>query len=430
MNERTLKLIDEKLTELHTSLVGKPLQILDIFNNFFGEDRVDMQVNYLHDPDGFKERIMTTPIDLHVDLDRVLGEQDYAKYEGCPITSLPDDVVEKILSESSLDIMRNKIGVYLFNNIFILVHFPHVRITNEHDKYIDISHLWARMVIDYNGLLIGTFGLNRSEYSITHLNSNYMHSHVSGIPMSNFSTFKIPCLGSGPIRNTISSLNDNYDEDIWNMFCLELSKYVSVESVAGVPYNYLERVGTDDMYNDKFITYFAPGSYGNTIKHTKFQEFVRHFINLKKLKFNYVNCSYSIGMSFTEYIILISNEFIKWYNDQFNRGHLTNSFWGLISDGILCRCIISNGKIYQDKTTDSMQRYSQYIGKRVCTFKGEEITLNITESEDVNERNTSVILNIQTSLYILMIILRTLNYRYGRDKMRQGDTYDKKVWYL
>ena len=52
------------------------------------------------------------------------------------------------------------------------------------------------------------------------------------------------------------------------------------------------------------------------------KEFVKYFINLKKLKFNYVNGSFSIGMSFIEFIVLISNEFIKWYNDRFNKGEV------------------------------------------------------------------------------------------------------------
>ena len=43
------------------------------------------------------------------------------------------------------------------------------------------------------------------------------------------------------------------------------------------------------------------------------REFITHLIHSKKLKYNYNSKSYSIGMSFTEFIITISNEFIKWY---------------------------------------------------------------------------------------------------------------------
>ena len=160
-------------------------------------------------------------------------------------------------------------------------------------------------------------------------------SHIGSIPTNDFRCFQYPCTGSGPINGTISTLNRNYDEDMWNMFCLELSKYVTVESIAGHPYHYLEKLGTNNMENgvDRFIT------------SDKFNELVRHFINSKKLKFNYVNGSYSIGMSFIEFIVLISNEFIKWYNDQFNKEELTAKFANLKRHGILKECVIDKGRI-------------------------------------------------------------------------------------
>jgi hypothetical protein len=104
------------------------------------------------------------------------------------------------------------------------------------------------------------------------------------------------------------------------MFCLELSKYVTVESVAGGPYHRLERLGTNNMEAgiDRFITYLSPSHHESVLAPSNLREFVKYFINSKKLKFNYVNGSFSIGMSFTEFIVLISNELIKWYNDQFN----------------------------------------------------------------------------------------------------------------
>ena len=69
----------------------------------------------------------------------------------------------------------NKIANSNFNNISILVHFPHVRVTNEHDKYVDINHLWAKIKIMPNGTMNGICALNRSEYQAVHFMSGYMH---------------------------------------------------------------------------------------------------------------------------------------------------------------------------------------------------------------------------------------------------------------
>ena len=258
-------------------------------------------------------------------------------------------------------------------------------------------------------------------------------SHIRCIPTNDFTQFQNPCTGSGPINGTISALNRDYDEDMWNMFCLELSKYVTVESVAGTPYHYLERLGTNGMEVgvDRFITYLSPNYYRIVITPDKFKEFVRYFINSKKLKFNYVNGSYSIGMSLIEFIVLISNEFIKWYNDQFNEGKLTVKFADLKRHGILRECIIDNGKIYYDGGRNNVNSYAQYIGKKVCIFKGKEITVDITDIAEVRNENKSIILDTQTALYILTTILKVLNYRYGRNKAtHEGNQLGTEVRYL
>lgn len=423
MSGETIKLIEEKIEELYNSLMDKPLQVLGIFNDFFGEDKVDMQ-GYLS-LDKFKSWMNIKPLYTYIPNDDIvsMNRNDWNMYKTQVITDLPEDQVEKVVNVLTNTTVKKRIGNDKFNDMFILVHFPHVRVTNEHGKFVDINHLWAKVKVMYNGTMNGGFTLNRSEYTLLHIRSHYMHSHVSSIPTNDFTQFQNPCTGSGPINGTISALNMDYDEDTWNMFCLELSKYVTVESVAGVPYNYLEGLGTNDMEVgiDRFITYLSPNPYKSVITSNKLKEFVRYFINSKKLKFNYVNGSYSIGMSLIEFIVLISNEFIKWYNDQFNKEELTTKFADLKRHGILRECIIGNGKIYYDGDRSNINSYAQYIGKKVCVFKGKEITVDITDIVEVSDENKSIILNAQTALYILTTILKVLNYRYGRNKATHED---------
>lgn len=424
MSGETIKLIDEKIEELYNSLMDKPLRVLGIFNDFFGEDKVDMQGYWSLDK--FKSWMNIEPLSTYIPYggDYVsMNRNDWSMYKAQAITDLPEDQVEKVVNVLTNTTVKNEIGNAKFNNIFILVHFPHVRVTNEHDRFVDINHLWAKVKVMYNGTLNGGFTLNRSEYTMLHISSRYMHSHISSIPTNDFTQFQNPCTGSGPINGTISVLNRYYDEDMWNMFCLELSKYVTVESIAGRPYRYLEKLGTDgmEMGIDRFITYLSPGYYGDVLDSDEFKEFVKDFINLKKLKFNYVNGSYSIGMSLIEFIVLISNEFIKWYNDQFNKEKLTARFTELKRRGILKECIIDNGKIYYDGGRNNVNNYAQYIGKKVCVFKGKEITVNITDIAEVRNENKSIILDTQAALYILTTILKVLNYRYGRSKATHED---------
>lgn len=433
MSGETIKLIEEKIEELYNSLMDKPLRVLGIFNDFFGEDKVDMQGYWSLDK--FKSWMNIEPLSTYIPDGNIvsMNMNDWSMYKTWSITDLPGDQVEKVVNVLTNTTVKERIGNAKFNGIFILVHFPHVRVTNEHDRFVDINHLWAKVKVSYNGTLNGGFTLNRSEYTLLHIRSHYMHSHISSIPTGDFTKFQNPCTGRGPINGTISALNRDYDEDMWNMFCLELSKYVTVESVAGVPYNYLEKLGTNDMEVgvDRFITYLSPSYYESVITPNKFREFVRYFISSKKLKFNYVNGSYSIGMSLIEFIVLISNEFIKWYNDQFNKEELTTKFADLKSHGILGECIIDNGKIYYDKGGNNVNTYAQYIGKKVCMFKGREVTIDITDIAEVRNENKSIILNTQTALYILTTILKVLNYRYGRNKAtHESNQLGTEVRYL
>lgn len=433
MSGETIKLIEGKIEELYNSLMDKPLRVLGIFNDFFGEDKVDMQGYWSSDE--FKSWMNMEPLSTYIPDGSIVSmdTNDWSRYKTRSITDLPGDWAEKVVNVLTSVAVKERIGNAKFNNIFILVHFPHVRVTNENNKFVDINHLWAKIKVMYNGTLNGGFTLNRSEYTLLHIRSNYMHSHVSSIPKSDFTRFQSSCTGTGPINGTISALNRDYDEDIWNMFCLELSKYVTVESVAGVPYHYLEGLGTENMEVgiDRFITYLSPNYYRDDIPSDKFKEFVRYFINSKKLKFNYVNGSYSIGMSLIEFIVLISNEFIKWYNDQFNKKELTVEFADLKRHGILKECIISNGKIYYDRDRNNVNSYAQYVGKKVCMFKGREITVDITDIVEVRNENKSIILDAQTALYILTTILKVLNYRYGRNKAtHEGNQLGTEVRYL
>lgn len=433
MSGETIKLIEEKIEELYNSLMDKPLRVLGIFNDFFGEDKVDMQGYWSLDK--FKSWMNIEPLSTYIPNGNIvsMNMNGWSMYKTWPIADLPGDQVEKVVNVLTNTTVKERIGNAKFNGIFILVHFPHVRVTNEHDRFVDINHLWAKVKVSYNGTLNGGFTLNRSEYTLLHIRSHYMHSHISSIPTGDFTQFQNPCTGRGPINGTISALNRDYDEDMWNMFCLELSKYVTVESIAGVPYSYLEKLGTNDMEVgvDRFITYLSPNYYESVITPDKFREFVRYFISSKKLKFNYVNGSYSIGMSLIEFIVLISNEFIKWYNDQFNKEELTAKFADLKRHDILRECIIDNGKIYYDRGRNNVNNYAQYIGKKVCVFKGREITVDITDIAEVRNENKSIILNTQTALYILNIILKVLNYRYGRNKAtHESNQLGTEVRYL
>jgi hypothetical protein len=238
-----------------------------------------------------------------------------------------------------------------------------------------------------------------------------MHSHVSHINFNDFTEFQYVCTGSGPINTTIANLNRGFDEDLWNLFCLELSKFVEVESVAGVPYHRLENIGIlHHIYGEDFNMVHSI-TFDLTAK-TMLLDFTAHFLKSNKLRFNFRNGNFSIGMSYIEYMLLVSNEFISWYNKKHKEGKYTYDSNILKSKWIIRNCIIANGKIYNDSNYNTND-YLRNEGKLVCVFKGKEYRLVI--SNIITTNNSSTIINPSIAMFILTKALNILNYKYGKE---------------
>ena len=427
MNE----LIESKIGELYSLLMDKPNQVLAIFNDFFGEDKVDMQG--FMSVDELKSWLSVTPISNYASRESLdMSMEDYDTYSSQSLTDLRGEVLDLVLDQLCSREIVDYIGDTRFSSGFILVHFPHVRITNEYNRFVDINHLYAKVKVLHNGSMNGYFSLNRAEYTYLHISSGYMHSHVRTIPTSDFTKFQTPCTGTGPINDTISNLSNEFDSDIWRLFCLELSKYVEVESIAGTPYHRLENLGTSNMgTGENVFRVVNQLRYEDSIKEM-IKEFVPYFIKQGKLKFNYANGSYSIGMSFTEYILVISNEFIDWYNKKFNNKEWKYTFDALKRSDVLKEGIIANNKIYYENSRRNVNSYAAYNGQRMCTFKGKDVLINIVDINEVKEDNKSIILNTNIALYILSKILRVINYRYGKAEQRdqEGNRISEKVRYF
>lgn len=417
--------IEVQLHSIYDELMEKPNRIREIFEDFYDADRVDMQGFFTYEE--FKEKLNSVPLGEYFipDCPEVTGLD---KVNSSMVSALWGEgaYTETLFSDSAitmvfLPLIKSSVGNKWFNEIFVLVHFPHVRITNEYDRFIDITHLWAKVGFNWEGKGKGYFGLNRSEYPIIQFRSNYMHSHVRAIPTNNFTYFASPCTGSGPINSTMSTLFVDFDEAIWQLFCLELDRYVRVESIAGIPYHKLENIGAKQLgagtnhFSMKTLFGDCPVT---DFWNNKSERFIKHLLESKVLSFNYQNNQYGLAMSWIEFIVTINNSFIEWYNKEYNEGTVTENYDRLISENIIKEAIIQDGKVYyaQNRRNINSADVSRYIGEKICTFKGRDITLNITgitSSKDTD--NKAVVLNLQYAELILGGILRFLNYSYGRE---------------
>lgn len=387
--------VKEKINSMYATILEKPNILYSIFCDFFGEDLVDMQV---------------------------ISLEEYTNY------------VQRYYTENNILECTDILGINnISRRLFILVRFPEVRVTNEHDKFIDIWELYAEIGFTYEGKSVGYFGLNRAEYDVFQFSNNYLHSHVNGISKNNLTYFSNPCLGEGPIKNTLAQLVIDFDELRWQLFCLELSKYVQVESLNGGPYNRLEDLGSNTMYANEtnWRTAFHDRislSY-NSLSITEIEEFTVWMLKRGKLKFDYMN-SYGISMSFLQWLVFISNEFIEWYNIKFTEGEVTYTYLELLNTKVLQRGIINNNKIYYDNRNSDIN-LNQYIGKKICTFKGQEITLSIRDINISNEDNFSNFLNANIAEHIYRYILETINYEYRKNNTEtQTSGVSKKTIFI
>ena len=318
-------------------------------------------------------------------------------------------IVKALLSNSFTEHLKDKYTGY------ILVHFPRTVVTNEYDKSTVVKHLYVKVPITANGVENGLFTMNRSEYTVAELYSNYMHSHASTIPTSNFKDFVNCCLGSGPLNHTQSVLSTGFDGDRWNIFCLELSKYVEVESVAGTPYHRLENINFSSSKIPDFgrLSNFRRLNLG--LLTPVIREFLSYYLDNNNLTFSFRNGVYSIGMPFIEYLIHISNSFIEWVNSQPALESVKSSFGVILDD-----YVVRNGELYQISRGRrlTLETYRQYVGREVCTFKGKPVTITITDLNTLDSTNQSnaKLINPVFASYFLNKILITINYRYGRNQ--------------
>lgn len=419
------EIIDKALTTLHENVMEMPNRVLEIFNNFYGEERVDMQ--------GFitKSRLKYRLEGMTVyQLFSRAGMEDELPLVGLnrneeivdlELDSLPEESIKKMAEAISSD----QLYTYIKNNTsggFLLVHFPSVTVTNEYNKSTVVKHLYVKVPISIDGSENGVFTMNRSEYTLAELRSGYMHSHASNIPTHDFTKFTHCCLGSGPLGNTQTSLGVTFDEDRWNIFCLELSKYVEVESIAGVPYHKLEQISlnTSKVANTGRVTehpnLYLPYPSGENMKEL-IRDFLRYYIENNDLTFSFRNGVYSIGMPFIDYLIKISNSFIEWINK-------TPKYQDIIYRANYNRIIsgytVRNGVLYENSNDLSslIERCRPYVGKEICTFKGRTITVNITDidRQGGDDEHQANLLLPSFASYVLNRILTTLNYRYGRNQ--------------
>lgn len=383
------------INELYKHLYSKANNVYGIFKDFFGEMYVDIQ-------DRRSEISVKNEIKLYISKnvkDINFEDNDFDKEYEIPDTLLAD------MEE-----------VYNVNKVTIYVWWPSVTITNENDRSIDIQDLYAQIVIQLDGRIpYENYGflLNRATYTTEQFASDFMHSHVRDIPKHDFTRFQPPCLGTGPIKETVGTLKNDYSESMWMLFCQELSMYVTVESLRGVPYNKLEQVGNSHIlrnYEGYNLNSANIVSFNRVFYKEDLKSFIKYYLENGHLTLSYKNGNFVSCMPYYEYIIDISNSFIDFYNLCLasTKDKLSDCF----TEGLLHNARLVGDTFYSNKRNCTSGLFDIYCGKKVLTFKGREIKTNIIDNSNESDNSVVTIIDHDVAMYILRNILRTINYRY------------------
>lgn len=415
---------DTKTTfeKLFNESISKALEVYDSFKEYFEPDNVDIQ--QINSFETFWKNNSGISINVFPKYREKVNRDIEAQLNSLASTAIKD-VPAEILQYYNI-----QEGLKSLYHPIILVHWKEVTVTNEHDRSIVIQELYARTEITLDGKIAGKPKFQRTTYTQEQWVSNYMHSHIDSIYKSTLNAWRDSCLGTGPIRDTIAKLTQFCDKNYWDLYCLELDKYVHVESLDGTPYRYLEDVGTRNPY-DYSEDYSAPKGYVNWDEITRitatypimpkqaWNEFFEYLINTSDFKFHFTN-QYYLAMTYPKFVVYVSNKFIDWFNEKF-KNDKTKTLQNLLNTRVLAQGLWSNHHLLQLEENPRNGDFDAFEQKytNLVEFKKQTIGLKIIRATSENT-NKVILLNRYVISYLYYKIIEIVNNEQRTEYKRKG----------
>ena len=399
-------------------------EVIGLLRDYFTEELTD--VTYINSDDDLLDLFIRTPfINMAPSVVRDTGYR-YETIQNLnrlgnnlsnQAKQVLKDVVEEVVTEPTafIDnlILRN-------NPAYLYIRFPKVTVTNEDDKSVDIDELYVLVSINGNGTLKRNFSMVRSSYPMIQWLSGYSHSHLPSISINRTPHFTYPCLGDGPIGPTQDNLKDEYNIDMWGLFAFELEKYVTQESLLGGPYIKLESIGKSSEATEIKLCYREELDF--SCSNIDFKDFLRSYCSYTNLNVSYKEGQYDLGITDVNFVISLSDYFIKWYNNKVAEGVYYTTLINLIDNNILNKVIIDGNKVYSNAIIQNIDSIQSLEGTHLTRsidsgkdfiFKGKPVILHIDGNLNIKSKNYTLLLNTDICSYMLTKILEIINNKYG-----------------
>lgn len=417
-------------------LVGEIPQVYNTFIHHFGEERVDLIMeinnNKVSNSKEYEEFLKT------LNWQNIINNAKNTSCNKFTLVKLNQFVIDNKLQfteenlkdeteESILEI------IYLINYLIkyyyeissakIIIHFPKVTITNENDKSIDIFDLYAKVKVNKNGTIYRDLEFCKATYTEAQWNCKYIHSHIQSVSNYSPEEWKSSCLGGGPLSQTIPALRVDSNIDLWPLFCLELERYVAVESLKGGPYKRLETIsikGTSAYY-DNFVNkdYYH---IKEEIQDLMFN-FIKYIISQKTLNFIWAGDSYKIGEGYIDTTLKLSNTFIEYFNNVYIKLYPQFQKDLILKNKILLSGLINKNKVeYKSDSTAVTIPQDKVLFK----FKNQDIKLNVIKEANVN-KELPLFLDPHLINSIVSNLTTFINYADQYDKLELSqEEYNSK----
>lgn len=422
LKDKILKLIQER----KAVVCAQQNEVIDLIRDYFTEELTD--VTYVNSDTELLTRFMGTPL-INMAYSAV-RDTDYRNRTILQLissdsTNTIPDRVNKII-EGVLDEVFKDPTAFLDNfisqnsTVYLYIRFPKVTVTNEDDKSVDIDELYVLVPIDGNGTLKRDFSMVRSSYPIIQWLSRYSHSHLPRLDTDYAPNFNYPCLGRGPLGPTQSKLKHDFNIDMWGLFAFELEKYVTQESLLGGPYIKLESIGKNSKANEIKLYYKNVPDY--LCDNIDLKDFLKSYCRHTNLNISYKEGQYNLGITDVNFVISLSNYFIKWYNNKVAEGVYYTTLFNLLDYNILNKVIIDGNKVYSDAVIQNLDNIERLEGTHLTRshdsdkdfiFKGKPVVLHIDGNLNLKSKNYTLLLNTDICSYMLTKILEIINNKYG-----------------
>lgn len=354
--------------------------------------------------------------------------EDYGEVYSCEdfINRLVIEKIDYITRDFDIDESIFLTTVTRYEDVKITVRYPIITISNSNGSSHIIRDLYLRYKFDGFGRLRSHLEILRGTLTDKEFISGYGHSHISNLSHSEESlkTWKIPCLGIGPLyqttrelENSITSLDEYETLKLRYNYLFNLcDDFLSWESLEGTPYKFLEEIGKNNgltsvaLANYRYPSKIQVGRsiYNRMLLLTEdfIQELLDKYCHIKPFMVNnefyykiVPNNEKELMLYFTEFIDSRINYFNIYISNN-NKIHPRLNKVSMFVDSHL-------GCVYTGNLNISNENVYDLNGLELFIFKGEKVKLNIinSNSQDIHiytVYNPIVIYEILNTLEIIL----------------------------